>query len=218
QRAFAGLLTELNRAYGQPARNDAEMLSQHALALQASARFLKRMGPEGDLAHFADQFAKLAQMFWDLNEGVRVPMLCPALAKRSDQTLVWLARARVVIAVQILRQCGYRKSIESAAKWVAQKYPGLKQLVTESGEHRGERLSKTITYWCNNFSEHKIRNKVAAGVYDKLKAWVSSCNSDQMESATKPSRKTPIQGDDYIRTAVEPLQEEIARDFGRMIA
>jgi len=129
QRAFAGLLTELKRAYGQPARDDAEMLSQHALALQANARFLKRMGPEGDLAHFADQFAKLAQMFWDLNEGVRVPMLCPALAKRSDQTLVWLARARVVIAVETLRQCGYRKSIESAAKWVAQKYPGLEQLV-----------------------------------------------------------------------------------------
>jgi len=49
------------------------------------ARFLNRMGPDY-LAHFADQFAKLAQTLQDLNEGIRAQILTPALTTRSDQT------------------------------------------------------------------------------------------------------------------------------------
>ena len=141
------------------------------------------MGPDGDLAHFADQFAKLAQMLQDVNEGVRAPMLYPAPAKRSDPTLVWLARARVVLAVETMQRCGHSR--ESAAKWAAEKHPGLEQLITESGSRRSKSLEKAIISWCEDFSSHKIRNAAAARVYsldlDKLKAWASNRNSDQME-------------------------------------
>jgi hypothetical protein len=44
QRAFGNLLPKLKRAYGQPARDAADTLSQHVLALQAIARFLNRVG------------------------------------------------------------------------------------------------------------------------------------------------------------------------------
>jgi hypothetical protein len=60
QRAFGDLLPKLKRAYGQRAGDEAEMRTQHVLALLAITNFLARVGPTGDLAHFADQFAKLA--------------------------------------------------------------------------------------------------------------------------------------------------------------
>src|SRR5262245_8842315 len=183
RRAFANLLTELKHAYGQPARDDAEMLSQYALALQAIARFLNRIGPYGDLAHFAEQFAKLAQRLQDVNEGVRVPMLYPAFAKRSDQTPVWLARAHVALAVETMQRCGHIR--EKAAKWAAKAHPELEQLITERGVHRSDDFETAIISWCEDFSSHKIRNEAAARAYsvglDKLKAWAPNCNSDQME-------------------------------------
>jgi hypothetical protein len=154
RRAFANLLTELKHAYGQPALDAADTLSPHVLALKAIAGFLDQVGPDY-LAHEADQFAKLAQMLQDVNEGVRVPMLYPALAKRSDQTPVWLGRARVALAVETMQRCGHSR--EEAAKWAAKRHPGLEQLITEGAVHRSRDLETAIMSWCKDFSSHKIR-------------------------------------------------------------
>jgi len=182
RRAFSDLVPALKHAYGQDA---ADTLSPHVLALKAIALFLDQVGPDY-LAHEADQFAKLAQMLQDVNEGVRVPMLYPALAKRSDQTPVWLARARVALAVQTMKRCGHSR--EEAAKRAAKAHPELEQLITERGVHRSDGVETAIISWCEDFGSHKshkIRNKAAARAYsvglDKLKAWAPNCNSDQME-------------------------------------
>jgi len=160
QRAFGDLLPKLKRAYGQPARDAADERSQHAVAQLAVAQFLNQVGPDG-LAHFADQFAKLAQALNDLDNGIRAPIFDLALVKRSDRTEIWLARALVAIAVEILRQCGHSRSRESAAEWVAQKYPHLEKLITERGAdlERSHDLKTTIISWCGDFSSPKIRNK-----------------------------------------------------------
>jgi hypothetical protein len=200
RRAFGDFLRALKHAYGQPARDEADKRLQDNLALQAVARLLNRMGPDGDLAHFADQFAKLAQMLQDVNEGVHVPMLYPAAAKRSDQTRVWIARAYVALAVETLGLCGYDR--KPAAKWAAKRHPGLKQLITERAGRRSGKLETVIKSWCDDFSRHKIRNDTAARVYsislshkirndtaarvysislDRLKAWAPNCNSDQLQ-------------------------------------
>jgi hypothetical protein len=184
QRAFGDLLPKLKRAYGQPAGDAAEMLFQHAVALRAIAGFLNRMGPDY-LAHFADQFAKLAQTLQDLTEGVRAPMLYPALAKRSDQTLVWLARARVALAVETMRRFGHSR--EAAAKWAARRHPGLQRLITERAAHRSANLEKAIISWCKDFSSRRVRNDVAARAYSKafkaLDKWAPNCGGDQLEAA-----------------------------------
>jgi hypothetical protein len=203
RRAFDDLTSDLNHAYGQPARDAAdtetvvlsateeaqvraeraaEQLSQHVLAQLAVARFLDRMGPDY-LAHFANQFANLAQTLNDWNNGIRAPIFDLALAKkRSDRTEIWLARAHVALAVQIMRRCDYDR--DSAAKWAAA-HPGLEKLITENAVHRSGDLETAIISWCEGFNSHRIRNKVAAGVYsvglDKLEAWASNCNSDQMK-------------------------------------
>jgi hypothetical protein len=191
EHAFRHLLPKLKRAYGQPAHEAADTLgdgdgsgklSQDIAALLATAQFLNQVAPEGGLAHFVDRFTKLAQMLRDLQNGTRVPSFAPTLANRSDQTVVWMARLRVVLAIEIMRRCGHSR--EKAAKWAAKKHPGLEQLITESGSHRGKSLWKTLIHWCEAFSSHKFRNEVAADVYDKLKAGLelSNCNSDQMEA------------------------------------
>jgi hypothetical protein len=185
QRAFGDLLAKLKRDYGQPARDAAEMRSQHVLALLAIAQFLNRVGPDGDPTHFADQFANLAQALDDVHEGISAPILNPVRTKRSDQTVVWRARAHVALAVETMQRCGHSR--ESAAEWAAKKHPGLKQLTTKSGTHmrRSKSLEKAMVSWCEDFSSRKIRNDYAARVYsdglNRLKAWAPNCNSDQME-------------------------------------
>jgi hypothetical protein len=198
-RAFNDLLPKLNRAYGQPARDAADTLadtrSQHVVALLAIADFLIRMGPD-DLAHVADQFAKLAQALQDANDGRRVPMF--TIASRSDQTVVWLARAHVALAVETMR--GRGGSRKSAANWAAKKHPGLKKLITESGAHleRSKSLEKAIISWCEDFSSRKVKNHFAARIYsvglDKLKACAPNCNSDQMED----------EADRLLQEAIDP--------------
>lgn len=184
QRAFGDLLPKLKHAYGQPAGDAADTRSQHVVALLAIADFLNRVGPDGDLAHFADQFAKLAQTLQDLNEGVRAPILKPAVASRGDQTLVWYARAHVALAVETLQRCGHTRP--RAAKWAAKRHPELKQLITESGVYRSRDLETAIISWCEKFSRGKVKNRYATHAYsvglDKLKAWAPNCNSDQMEA------------------------------------
>jgi hypothetical protein len=179
-RAVNDLLPKLKRAYGQPARDaaDTDTHPQHVVALLAIAGFLNQMGPEpdGDLTHFADQFARLAGMFQDLDDGIYVL----SRAKRSDETWDWLARAYVALAVAALQQRGYTRT--DAAKWVAKKYPGLENLITEGGSYRSLNLQRTIISWCKDFSRRKLlRNEVAHRAYrtalDELKA--SSCNSDE---------------------------------------
>jgi hypothetical protein len=187
QRAFGDLLPKLKRAYGQAARDTADERSQHVVALLAVARFLDQVGPDY-LAHFADQFAKLAQALQDLNEGRRVPrMLYPPIASRSDQTVVWLARAHVALAVETMQRCGHSR--KSAAKWAAKRHPSLKQLITERGLSlkRGKSLETAIISWCKDFSiVGKVKNHYATRVYsvglDKLKAWAPNRNSDQIEA------------------------------------
>jgi len=194
QRAFVDLCGKLNQAYGQPARDAAEMRSRHVFALMAIARFLKRVGPHGDLAHFADQFAKFAQALQDLHDGIRAPIFTPALANRSDQTAVWLARAHVALAVETMRQLGQSRG--RATKWAAKKHPDLKQLITESGADldRSKSLEKAMISWCEDFTSRKVKNRYAARTYaeglGKLRAWAVSRNSDQMEDEqTGCSRK-----------------------------
>ena len=86
QRAFNDLLPKLKRAYGRPAGDAADARSQHVLALLAISNFLARVGPTGDLAHFADRFVMLAQTLQDVNEGVvyrcSIPPLQSAAIKR----------------------------------------------------------------------------------------------------------------------------------------
>jgi hypothetical protein len=192
-RAFNDLLPRLKRAYGRPARDAAEMLSQHVVALRAIADFLKQMGP----AHYANQLATLAQMLQDLNDGIHVPMLDPASVRgrRRDQTLIWLARAHVALAVEIMRRLlGNRKS---AAKSAAERYPDLKQLITESGSgvvvsgpgadiERSRDLETAIISWCENFKSRKVKNDIAQRVYSKslndLKAWAPDRTRDELEA------------------------------------
>ena len=87
------------------------------------AQFLDRVGPDGDPTYFADQIAKLAQTLQDLNEGVRAPMLYPAPAKRSDPTLVWLARAHIALAVETMQRCGHSRESEMGGRGAARPPP-----------------------------------------------------------------------------------------------
>jgi hypothetical protein len=186
QRQFTALQKRLKFAYGQPARDAAAMRSQHVVALQAIAEFLERVESDGDLAQFAKQFIKFATALEGLNRGVRSPILDPAGVTRSDPPTVWLARAHVALAVEVMRRFGHSR--EAAAKWAARRHPGLQRLITESAAHRSANLEKAIISWCKDFSSRRVRDDVAARAYSKAldnwKTWAPNCGGDQLEAAT----------------------------------
>jgi hypothetical protein len=190
QRAFIELRGKLSHAYGQLAPDEAGMRLRHVLALTAIAQFLERIGPDGDLVRFADQFAKLAQTLQDVDNGIPALIFTPTFPNRSDQTMVWLARARVALAVETMRLCG--DSRKDAAKSVADKYPFLKHLITESGSDidRGKSLEKAIISWCGDFSSRRgVKNQFAAQVYsiclDDLRRLAPNLDSDQKAQYAK---------------------------------
>jgi len=76
---------------------------------------------------FRRSVAKLAQKLDDLDEGIRAPSLEPApvTSRRPDPTIIWVARAHVVVAVKTMRRCDYDR--DSAAEWVAKRRPGRSQ-------------------------------------------------------------------------------------------
>jgi hypothetical protein len=185
-RAFYDLRGRLERVYGQPARNEAERHFQDALALQAVANFLDRVGPVY-LAGVADQFSRRAMTLND--EGIR--LLGPSFATRSDPTLVWVPRAHVVLAVDTMhwvidpmRGAGHTR--ESAAEWAAKLRPQLERLITESGDHRSRNLKTAIVSWCKDFSRRDgIKNALAVEVYSdglaELKRWAPTRNGEEIE-------------------------------------
>jgi hypothetical protein len=191
-RAVNDLLPKLKRLYEQMAPNEAERHFQDALALQAVATFLDRMGPVY-LADVADRLIRRATTLND--EGNR--LLAPSFATRSDPTLFWVQRAYVVLAVDTMhwvidpkrddrrRGAGYHIR-ESAAEWAAEKRPQLKRLITESGDHRSRNLKTAIVSWCKDFSGRDgIKNAVAAEVYSdglaELKRWAPTRNAEEIE-------------------------------------
>jgi hypothetical protein len=185
-RAFHDLVPKLKRAYGQPARDEAERHFQDALALQAVTNFLDRMGPVY-LADVADQLSRRATTLND--EGIR--LLAASFATRSDPTLVWVLRANVVLAVDTMHWVidsmrGTCHTRESAAEWAAKLRPQLRRLITESGKHRSRDLKTAIVSWCKDFSRHDgVKNAVAAEVYSyglaELERWAPTRNAEERE-------------------------------------
>jgi hypothetical protein len=219
QRAFGDLVPELQRAYGQPAGNAAEMLLQDVIALLAVARFLEQMGPDY-LVPYAARFTELAGALEGRSRGVRSPILEPASVKRSDPPMVWIARAHVASAIEIVRPvlkgreaaaaakwAAKKQGREAAAEWAAKKHPSLKKLITESGAHpkRGKSLEKAIISWCKDFSSGRVTDKVAARAYSKAldnwKTCASNYNSDQIKGeADKLLREALTLNDESLKS------------------
>jgi hypothetical protein len=189
-RAFGDLLPKLERAYGEPTCDAAEARKQHIVALLAVANFLEQTKP--DKVRVADQFATLAQALQDVNEGIRATILVPAVANRGDVTIIWLARAQVALAIKVLCFCDHSR--KSAAKWAAERYPGLKQLITEKAsrhsvdeeKHRSGDIETAMVSWCRDFSRGKVKNRAATRLYSeglsRLEAWAPpNRNNDQRE-------------------------------------
>jgi hypothetical protein len=193
QRAFGDLVPKLKRAYGQPVCDAAMVRDQDVVALTAIADFLDRMGggaAKGDLAHFAHQFARLAQTRQDAT-----------IASRSDSSLVWIPRAYVSVADWLLcrreeRRCGRRYSRKAAAKWIAERHPGLRCLITEKtawDAKRSQSLVTAIISWSRDFDRNfrradspKIKNEIANRIYSRLRTALEEApdcgDDDQIEA------------------------------------
>jgi hypothetical protein len=198
QCAFNDLVPKLDFVFALPARDEKDIRERWVQGLLAFAEFLEQMGP---VVRFANQlFIPLAQELRDANFGIRSPNLIPAAPTRGNPTMIWIARAVVVRAIDTLRLSGHSR--KSAAKWVAKKYLGLQHLITERVSYRADEGSEgperrrnndfetVMVSWCKGFDGDKvknIKNPTAREIYskglDKLQAFAAkNPTKDEIEA------------------------------------
>lgn len=163
-----------------PIGNEAMARDQDVLAMTAIANFFDQVGgSKGDLAYFANRFAKRAQTLQDAT-----------IASRADPSLKWIPRALVSFAVECLRKRGYTR--DEAAEWIAKRHPELRELITEKmawDAKRSQSLKTAIISWSRDFGRRdsdKIKNYFANEIYSRgLKALEAAqdCNDDDQIEA-----------------------------------
>jgi hypothetical protein len=154
RRAFNDLVPKLTRAYGQPAGDAADTRSQHARALLAIADFLRAMGPD-DLAHVADQFAKLAQEAATTSELVE--RLLFIMNDEDDPELFAIdnKRRRYGRILRAIAEIGYDKQQPQLGIYIAGLQVALEDLirgvtdplfVTKGPKRKGSKRDSMLTW------------------------------------------------------------------------
>jgi len=185
QRAFGSLGSKLKHAYREPVHDIAIMRKQDEEALLAFANFLDQIEPDG-LRHAADRFAMFAQSLRDINNGIRRQYFLPTAPNRGDQTEIWIARLQAVRGYNALRRSGYSR--QKAAEFVAEQYPDLKGLITETGPRRSKTLEAAIVSWARDFSREEVKNPVAKALYKRKASVAPTDNNDQREGEAEAHR------------------------------
>jgi hypothetical protein len=120
----------------------------YAKALMSVAHFLTRAGIGDslpDLPGIGDisaRFAFLAIMLSDLRRGISHPLFRPAALKTRppDRNDIWMARAKVVTAYNLLRASGLTKS-------AAMRVVGKESVALQCLLERGASLSSSVRSW-----------------------------------------------------------------------
>src|SRR5262249_10261700 len=147
-----------------------------AAALHYIALFFGRF----HAAPIANRVFELGSMIADLNQGISNDLLTPSTPdnRRPDSSLLWRARARVVIGLDALIRAGRRQS--DAARDIERNFSELKKLV--SAKRRSDGLVKvvlwkTIIDWRKRFASGSVKNSQAMIEYEIGKELVENLAS-----------------------------------------
>jgi len=121
---------------------------------------------ESDLAY--QWWCDLAQHLKDLSIGIVPPpvLKCP-VGMKGLSTVEWLARERVVYAIELLHATGI--TYDAAARQVIRSYK-LDRVLKE------EALS-----WRREFKKHKVGNRRAMELYDEEMAWLEGASAEELK-------------------------------------
>ena len=150
------LLIQLSRIFAAVPQTSEDERSACIRALVEMARFVReaaRSTQDTGLWNAQSRLSDLAYTLQDLDAGRVAPVLQRTKRKGTppDSSLSWMKRARVLVAMNALQKADPDlKKLGAAARHIAEKYPGLRRLMT-----RGKSLPGTILHWRRELEEAK---------------------------------------------------------------
>jgi hypothetical protein len=150
------LLIQLSRIFAAVPQTSEDERSAYIRALVEMARFVReaaRSTQDTGLWNAQSRLSDLAYALQDLDAGRVAPVLQRTKRKGTspDSSLSWMRRARVLVAMNALQRADPDlKGLRAAARHIAEKYPGLRRLMT-----RGKDLPGTILHWRRELEEAK---------------------------------------------------------------
>jgi hypothetical protein len=156
---YRQLAERLNRAFtAAPIVSDER--HRYVNALLAIAKFFDGMGLFDTCAQ---KFATLAAALNDLDNGIVRPVLKPKPVENRipDPIEVWVGRAYVAIAIEVLINAG-NKTDEAKLFIQAREYSPLSVLATKKADN----LWTAGLEWRHRFRQNRIKNVVAKKVFD----------------------------------------------------
>jgi hypothetical protein len=177
------LVSELGLAFNAPPTPDKER-EPFIDALVAVARFARAVG----LREAQWKLTELAYTLQDLNVGIVGPLVRPS--KRTpgsppDNSMIWIMRLRVLVAMDALQKSGMTQ--EKASHYINSKYPRLRQLMT-----RGRDLPSTIKRWRRELDEAKQGTFLATFALQLI---------GRQEDVKEMSSSRPMNSDDWRQFA-----------------
>lgn len=161
------------------------MRHRYIAALMRIADFVKGTGMGG---HIAVSMSELAMALSELDLGIVYPVLRPQ--KRSnrppDPGLIWIERARLVCAYELLRASGLTS--RAAFKRIRE-YGNAFDILLERSEHRGRAaLENSLPSWRKAFKAGKVQSPVAQARYKRLMEIVEDLPGASWKAAKQPWR------------------------------
>ncbi len=154
------LVDGLNFSLNDPFSGVIGEREQIAAALAVVARFLQKIDP--DLTH-ASRFFDLGQIFSDLNEGARHPLIAPVSKRARPLTSeIQAAKAEIAFAADALIRLG--ETPEGAARMILKERPEIENLAGQKSRNSNSEaaLRRTILEWRRTLRSNRRKNDLAA--------------------------------------------------------
>jgi len=106
----------------------------------------------------------------DLNVGVVAPVFqCSTWRNKALSTAEWMARERVVTAIELLHATGTKYKAAAQHAILGYKLHGVSE--------------KEVLSWCAEFRKGRVKNREAAWLYGDWMAWVRMSNAQELQGA-----------------------------------
>jgi hypothetical protein len=160
-RPIVELLDGLDRVFDWSAGPDPDPSMHRARYVNALLLFAKFLD-QVTARDFGHELVHLASALHDLDHGTVHSLLKPAAvdSRPMDGTEVWMARAKIALAIEILLRSGMRK--RNLKDILAGRIPMIKPLVTQSDDAGTASLT-----WHKTFRSEKVKNRVAQSAFQR---------------------------------------------------
>jgi hypothetical protein len=150
-------------------------------ALRATAAFFESNGLDPSIVH---EFRIMASALSDLDKGAVAPFLEPENPenRRQDDTQIWLARAMVAIAVDVIAgETGNQRASSRTIDRMAKHWSGI---------FGSDDFAEAARKWHRDFATRRAKNRDAQSVFDSREDMLAKERQDLSVAGIEPTPET----------------------------